>query len=52
MTFGSGANGCLGHGDNVDVAQVSIYYITCVSISSLILCIVHSAANSCILSSN
>lgn len=22
MTFGSGANGCLGHGDNVDIAQV------------------------------
>ncbi|KAF6019750.1 NEK8 [Bugula neritina] len=24
MTFGSGANGCLGHGDNVDVAQAKI----------------------------
>ena len=23
MTFGSGANGCLGHGDNIDIVQVS-----------------------------
>lgn len=27
MTFGSGANGCLGHGDNVDVAQVNYAFI-------------------------
>lgn len=25
MTFGSGANGCLGHGNHNDVAQVSLY---------------------------
>ncbi|XP_067928764.1 serine/threonine-protein kinase Nek8-like isoform X2 [Watersipora subatra] len=24
MTFGSGANGCLGHGDNLDIAQAKI----------------------------
>jgi len=27
MTFGSGANGCLGHGNHNDVAQVSGKFI-------------------------
>ena len=28
MTFGSGINGCLGHGDTNDVSEVCIYVLT------------------------